>query len=166
MNKEQQFNTYLQQMERFCDYQERCLKDVEDKLIKLEVPTDVYEKLIDALLLNKSFDNIRYAKAFASGKFRFKKWGRKKIFYALRLKKVSDKDIFNALLEIDEDEYIKTLKELVNYKISKVGSISNDANKKKVLNFALQKGYESNLIWEVLNGIETSTLTLKSTNNE
>jgi len=151
MNKDQQFNTYLQQMERFCDYQERCLKDVEDKLNKLEVPTDMYDKLIEILLLNESFNNNRYAKAFASGKFRFKKWGRKKIFYALKLKKVDDRDIFNALLEIDEEDYLTALKELILYKIKEVGSIKEDSNKKKVLNFALQKGYESNLIWEVLN---------------
>ncbi|RLD41136.1 MAG: RecX family transcriptional regulator [Bacteroidetes bacterium] len=146
-----QFNTYLQQMERFCDYQERCLKDVEDKLIKLEVTADMHQKLIDTLLLNKSFDNIRYAKAFTSGKFRFKKWGRKKIFYALKQKRIDDKDIFNALLEIDEDEYLITLKELIDYKINKIGDISEPVNKKKTLNFALQKGYESNLIWDILN---------------
>jgi len=154
MDKKQQFNIYLHQMERYCDYQERCLKDVEDKLIKLEVPTDVHETLIEALLLNKSFDNIRYAKAFASGKFRFKKWGRKKIFYALKLKKVEDRDIFNALLEIDEEDYFVTLKELVSYKIKDIGSIKEPVNKKKVLNYALQKGYESNLIWEVFKAIE------------
>jgi regulatory protein len=157
MNNNQEINAYLQQIERFCDYQERCLKEVEDKLYKLEIPIDIHQQLIDSLIENENFDNLRYAKAFASGKFRFKKWGRKKIFYSLRLKKISDKDIFNALLEIDEEEYMKTLKELVNYKISKVGSVDNNVNKKKVLNFALQKGYESNLIWQILNKISTST---------
>jgi regulatory protein len=159
MNQNQEFNAYLLQLERFCDYQERCLKEVEDKLYKLDAPRNFHQDIIKRLVSNSNFDNLRYAKAFASGKFRFKKWGRKKIFYALRLKKISDKNIFNALLEIDEDEYMKTLKELINYKISKLGSINNDANKKKVLNFALQKGYESNLIWQILN--ETSTSTIK-----
>ena len=151
MDEKRHFNEILQQLERFCDYQERCLKEVEDKLYKLDVDNEIKSEMIDVLLENNSFSNLRYAKAFASGKFRFKKWGRKKIFYELRLKKINDKDIFNALLEIDEDDYLTTLKELIDYKISRIGDISEAVNKKKTLNYALQKGYESNLIWEILN---------------
>ncbi len=153
MENIQLFNTYLAKLERYCDYQERCLKEVEDKLISLDVPSKFHLKLIDALVVNKNFDNLRYAKAFASGKFRFKKWGRKKIFYSLKQKNISDRDIFNALLEIDEDEYFSALKELIEYKISVVGELNDASNKKKVLNYALQKGYESNLIWDIFKSI-------------
>ena len=48
-------------------------------------------------------------KHFAGGKFRMKDWGRKKIYYALKEKKVSEYNIKIAMREIGEDDYEKTL---------------------------------------------------------
>jgi regulatory protein len=132
----------------YCAYQERCYKEVETKLAEWGIyGTDAGELLIE--LANQNYLNEeRFAKAFAGGKFRTKKWGRVKIRVELKARNISDYCIRKALLEIDEQEYTDTLREFAN---KKLGTISSIKEKYKVLAYLQSKGYEPNIIWEVLN---------------
>jgi regulatory protein len=91
----------------------------------------------------------RYATAFAHDKFRFNKWGKLKISYGLRQKKISSEVIQQALDSLDEIDYEKTLLKLIE---SKQRSIKGTAAQQKaaVIRFALSRGFEYDKIQRML----------------
>ena len=145
------FKEFANKLERYCDYQERCSFDVNKKLREISCPENIHDDIIDYLIEFKFLDDLRYCKSFVSGKFNYKRWGRKKIYAALRAKRIDSSIISIALSEIEEDEYYETLMYICDIKLRNLGSLKLDNNKKKLLNFALQRGFESNLIWQYIN---------------
>ncbi len=85
---------------------------------------------------------------YAGGKFRIKHWGKNKIKQALKQKQVSDYCIKKALKQIDDTDYIKAFETLVGQKMK---TLTNEKNifikKRKLQDFLLMKGYESELIY-------------------
>ena len=79
-----------------------------------------------------------------------KDWGRKKIYYALKEKKVSEYSIKQAMKEIDEEEYQKNLKELVTEKYESLKDEQYLVRKKKTIDYMVQKGYEFDLVSRAL----------------
>ena len=151
MNNNQVFKDLVSKMERFCDYQERCTFDVIKKLKSLEASEIMIDDIIEYLKENKFLDDLRYSNSFVSGKFSYKRWGRKKIYAALKSKSIDTAIVNVALQNIDEDEYYKTLEYICDVKVRSIGGVESNINKKKLLNFALQRGFESNLIWQFIN---------------
>ena len=109
-----------------------------------------------ASLIEDNFLNEeRYAKSFAGGHFRQKKWGRQKIKYGLKQKNISACCIKIALKEIDEDEYKKTMQKLFDQKLKLLKTEKNVfAKKAKLQSYILQKGYERELIAELLKALK------------
>ena len=141
----------LQQIKHYCAYQERSHTEVKEKLYSFGLWKDEVETIISQLIEENYLNEERYAKIFAGGKFRMKKWGRVKIKYALKQKKVSEYCIKQGLKEIDEDQYIDTLKELLQQKWESLGSEKNlFIKRKKTADFLAQKGYESDLVSDAL----------------
>lgn len=135
----------------FCIYQERTQQEVREKLKSWRIPASEAEEII-AWLINENFINEgRYARQFAGGKFRIKKWGRRKIVYELKAKGITPNGIREALNEINEEEYIHTLKELAHRKIESLMPEEDPlVIRKKVTSWLLMKGYEPDCIREVL----------------
>jgi regulatory protein len=85
-----------------------------------------------------------------SGKYRIKKWGRNKIKAHLKQKDVPQVCINSALKTIDEELYFENLKGLADRKWKE--KKGNDFEKKvKVQQFLSSRGYEFDLIHDVLN---------------
>lgn len=135
----------------YCIYQERSNKEVWDKLETWGVRSVEAEELV-AWLVNENFINEnRYARQFVGGKFRVKKWGRKKIIFELKARGISSDVIQEALSEIEEEEYKNTLLDLARRKkevISEQGSFLYV--QKKTIDYLIGKGYEVDYIREVL----------------
>ena len=91
----------LDKMAKYCAYQERCVKDVREKLKTFDLPDEEKAKILDYLLDNRFVNDERFAKSFVRGKVNQSGWGLNKIRFHL-----------------------------------------------------MQKGFESNLVWEVLKGFE------------
>lgn len=140
----------LLKAERFCAYQERSRHEVEKKLRELKAKPDEISKIIASLEEDGYINDERYAKLFASGKFRIKKWGKNKIRAELRMKKMSDGFISTALDAIDDEEYLKTIQQLINKKSREVRVQNSKEKTRKILMFLLSRGFESELIWKVL----------------
>lgn len=135
----------------FCIYQERTQQEVREKLKTWSVPSDEAEEIIVWLITENFLNEGRYARQFAGGKFRVKKWGRKKILYELKAKGLSENNISEALKEIDSDEYWETLQTLAERKRDSILKVEHIAIiKKKVSAYLIGKGYEIDLITEVL----------------
>lgn len=138
----------LQKLRHYCAYQERCHKEVKEKLYGFGLNRNDVDEAISTLIEENYLNEERYAIAFAGGYFRTKQWGRVKIMYELKNKGVSQYCINKAMKEIDEDDYLNTMRELISKKkdsLSDEGLNTFQLNQ-KILNYMLQRGYESQLV--------------------
>jgi len=103
-------------------------------------------ELIEFNFLNEE----RYARSFARGKFRIKKWGKLKIRMALKKREVYFKCIDFAMSEIDDKTYLNTLKELLQKKNDILKETNLYKRKMKLINYLVNRGYEYDLIHDAL----------------
>ena len=144
----------LQKLRHYCGYQERSHSEVKDKLYQLGVWKKDHDEIIASLIEENYLNEERFAIAFAGGKFRMKQWGRVKIKYELKQKQVSDYCIKKAMKQIDEEVYYATLTKLAEQKWALLKSERNIfVKKRKAMSFLLQKGYESDLVNDVIKTI-------------
>ncbi|MGQ0829157.1 MAG: regulatory protein RecX [Bacteroidota bacterium] len=134
----------------FCAYQERCQQEMRDKLYEWGLFPDAVESIIAKLISDNFLNEERFAKAFAGGKFRIKKWGRIKIKIELKKRKISDYCIRKAMQEINDADYIKTLKALIIKKSKEVKGGKEHIRKYKIAKYIALRGFEQDLIWDVL----------------
>jgi len=137
-------------MESWCAYQERSHLQVRRKLIQFGIDGNEAEELIASLITDGFLNEHRFAKAYAGGKFRMKKWGKARIERELRQQGVGQRCIADGLKEIDAADYRKTLRILLDKKLSQLKGDSEAVRKNKVARFAIGKGYESDLVWRML----------------
>ena len=135
-----------------CSKAEYAVWDIREKLYKWGVDCDDHDEIIEYLLKNSYINEKRYAECYVSEKFRISRWGRIKIGYALRQKRVAEQFISSAFEVIDEDIYFETLKELLKTKSK--GNISDFKKRASVYNFAVSRGFEPELINRALKEIE------------
>jgi regulatory protein len=137
----------------FCAYQERSLKEVSQRLREWELTEDEIEPIITELTLQNYLNEERFARAFAGGKFRVKKWGRLKIKQEMKLRGLSNDLIQKGLSEIDGDDYEETLRDLLEKKARSLRGEASDI-KQKLVRFALSRGFESDIVWDLLKTID------------
>lgn len=136
---------------RYCQYQDRCQKEVRNKLYENGARRDEVEELLMELINIKLLDEERYARNFARGKFRIKNWGRRKIVYELKQNQISEYCIQKGLSEIDEDEYLLTLERLTERKMPDILKDKNVFTRRaKLQRYLSQKGYEHELVADML----------------
>jgi regulatory protein len=140
----------LQKLRQYCAYQERSHSEVVQKLWELGVRKAEHDEIVSSLIEEDYLNEERFAIQFAGGKFRMKDWGRKRIYYALKEKKVSEYNIRKALKEITDEAYEKTLEELVEKKYASLKDEQYLVRKKKTMDYMIQKGYEPDLVTKAL----------------
>ncbi len=140
----------IRKIRLFCSYQERCSREVEDKLKSWAVQKQYLPSILLQLRREEFLDEKRFAKSFARGKFRLNKWGRQKIEFEMKLRGLSDPDIAEGIREIDDAEYKKVLRELISRKYQEIKEEKNLNVREKIINFAFGKGYEMKLILQLL----------------
>ena len=140
-------------MENFCAYQERCHKEIEQKLQDLQMIPEAKEKIILHLLQHNFLNEERFSKAFARGKFSIKNWGRIKIVNELKFRNISPYNIKTALKEIDDIDYLKTLKKIAEKKWALIKEPNAFKKRSKLVNYLSSKGYESEIIYTVMNDL-------------
>src|SRR4051812_21209670 len=145
----------LKKIKHYCAYQERCHKEVKEKLYGYGLWTTEVHEIIANMIENNYLNEERFAIQFAGGKFRMKQWGRKKIQYELQQKGVSSYIIKHALKEIEPEGYVKVLHKLATVKWSSLKGQHYFSKMAKTTAYLLQKGYESSLISEALKEITT-----------
>jgi regulatory protein len=143
----------IQKLENFCAYRERCETEIKQKMYTLKVPASEYEKCLHHLKENNFYNDERFANSFAYGKNAIKKWGRKKIAMELQSKNIDTDKINQSLLQIDEGMYLLKLEDVLSKKARSLKETDPFKKKQKLIQFAMQKGYEYELINEALKNI-------------
>jgi regulatory protein len=142
-----------EKIEGYCAYQERSHEEVRNKLFQFGITSSDADEIITALILDGFLNEERFAKAYAGGKFRLKKWGRLKIENALEKKGVSKNCIRSGLKEIDEEDYLFTLRQILEGKAENIEEENLYVKRDKLSQFAILKGYEPELVWKLLKEI-------------
>lgn len=135
-------------MEQYCAYQERCHDEVIQKLKSLNMIPQAIDVIVVYLLDNNFLNEERFACSFARGKFRIKHWGRYRIANELKARNISKYNIDRALKEIPEGEYLDTFHLIAEKQWETTRETNILKKKKKVMDYLLRKGYESNLVQE------------------
>ena len=138
----------LKKVLRYCAYQDRCTHEVRTKLATFDMPDSEKEKIVKLLVDEGYLDDERYASTFVRSKIHLKKWGINKIKMSLKMKGISDEIISNALSEIDPDIYREELIKILKSK--KINETDPYKRRAKLAQYAMQKGYEPSLVWDVI----------------
>ncbi|PTX60037.1 regulatory protein [Kordia periserrulae] len=138
-------------IQQFCVYQDRCHKEVVEKLQNMNMIPDAIDVIVTKLIEDNFLNEERFSKSFARGKFRIKKWGRLRIVRELKFRNISKYNIDIALKEIEENEYLKTLDELAEKRANAVKETNPLKRKKKIADYLLYRGWESHLVYEKIN---------------
>ena len=138
----------------FCQYRERCHFEVREKLYAMGLFKNQVEPLISKLIEEDLMNEERFARSFARGHFRLKKWGKNKIVYALRQKKISENLIKIALREIEAEDYDASLYRLAIAKWNALAGEQPITRQARTRAYLLQKGYEGAAIGSVIHKIQ------------
>ena len=137
-------------LEGYCAYQERCHKEVVQKLRSMNMIPEAIDAVVTHLIQENYLNEERFAQSYARGKFNIKKWGRSRIVNELKFRGISRYNIKTALQEIDDDMYISTLDALAKKRLMAIKESNKQKRRKKLADYLLYRGWESHLVYEKL----------------
>jgi len=141
----------LKKVLHYCAYQDRCTQEVRTKLATFDMPDSEKKKMLKLLVDEGYLDDERYASTFVRSKIHLKKWGVNKIKMSLKMKGISEEIINDALSEIDPEIYKEELIKVLKSK--KINESDPYKKKAKLAQYAMQKGYEPNLVWDAVKNL-------------
>jgi regulatory protein len=136
--------------ENFCAYQERSQYEVRNKLSVWGLHKTDLENIVSDLIENNFLNEERFSLSYTLGKFRIKGWGKVKIRQGLKLKRVPDKLIQKSLQKIDPDDYMRKLEQLLDKKLTAIRENDPFKRRYKLIQYAASRGFEKDLISEIL----------------
>ncbi|MFK8058243.1 MAG: regulatory protein RecX [Saprospiraceae bacterium] len=141
----------LKKLERYCSYQDRCHQEVRRKLYDVGLYGEDVDHVMAKLIETSFLDEERFARSYARGKFRMKKWGRIRIQIELRSRQISKYCMKAAMQELEEYDYEGTLKKLLEKRYEKQKSdLHPYAKRQDLITFGMRKGYEIDIIKSVI----------------
>lgn len=154
MKKTITYEEALAKSAALCSISEKCISDIQKKLVSWGINHEEGERIIARLLQEKYIDENRFARFFVKDKHRFAKWGKAKITHALNEKGISKENISEALEQIEEEEYSDQLETLLNAKLKSIKYKNEYDAKAKLIRFAIGRGFEYEAITTALKKIE------------
>lgn len=134
----------------FCAYQERSQREVRNKLYDYGLYQDEVEDVLTELIMEGFINEERFAKAYAGGKFRVKKWGINKITQGLKQHDLSSYCIKKGLEEIEIEDYWSTIESLVEKKALEIKEQDLFRKREKISRHLISKGFESEKVWPIV----------------
>ncbi len=143
----------LNQLARYCAYQERCISEIKQKMKDLLVYESDQPTYLSWLSENNYLNEARFVELYVRSKFNQKHWGRNKIMFELKKRGIPDSMLITAWNDIDEADYIGQLTKILHKKKAELKTGTSQKKYQKCYAFALSKGYESSLIVAHLKGL-------------
>ncbi|EGV42116.1 regulatory protein RecX [Bizionia argentinensis JUB59] len=135
-------------LENYCAYQERCHKEVNDKLYKMGMIPDAIDVVIVHLLKHDFLNETRFSQTYVRGKFNIKKWGRQRLKLELKKRDISKYNIDLAMKEISEVDYFETFQALAEKRLKYISETDKWKKRKKLIDYLLYRGWESHLVYD------------------
>tara|TARA_B100001093_G_C26825163_1_gene1013660 strand:+ start:209 stop:679 length:471 start_codon:yes stop_codon:yes gene_type:complete len=140
----------LSKLQKYCSYQDRCHKEVFQKLKEMRMIPEASEKIIAALIDGNYLNEERFAMAFVRGKFKIKKWGKHRLKSELKQRNISNYLLCKSLKQIKDEEYNATFEALANRKAASLNG-TLPIKKKKLADYLLYRGWESHKVYDKVN---------------
>lgn len=138
-------------LEELCSRAEHSEGELREKLRKWGVGGDDADKIMESLRSGRYVDDRRFAEAYVRDKYRFARWGKRKIAQGLATKRVSRDIVVEVLAEIDPEEYSGIAAEVLGAKMRQNPQlISTFEGRTKLFRFLISRGYEPSLASELL----------------
>jgi regulatory protein len=137
---------YRSKAEQYCASAEQCRSSVKDKLMTWGAGRDMAQRIVDSLVEDDFINEERYCNIYCDSKLRLQKWGRIKIGYQLRNKRIDSKIIDKVLQNIDPELYSATLYELAEKKWALLNEPDPNKRTAKLVAFLASHGFESDEI--------------------
>jgi regulatory protein len=144
-------NTALNKAMALCASREYCSEDIRVKLDSWGINNPDADNVISKLIRENFINDKRYAEAFVKDKYHHNKWGKVKITAQLRAKRIGAEYIESALATLDEDKYRQTIRDILASHRKFIKAKNQFDLKGKLLRFGLSKGFESHLLYDILN---------------
>jgi regulatory protein len=154
MTNDELYKSSLNKAMALCAGREYCISDISSKLRTWGIGEKDAGKIIDKLRKENFINEERYATGFVKDKFNYNKWGKIKIASQLKAKNIPGEIISMALNSIDSDLYKNTLSDLLSSHRRHIKAKNQYDLKGKLLRYGLSKGFESNLMYDLLNEME------------
>lgn len=138
-------------LEHYCAYQDRCHKEVRQKLKSMNLIPDAVDSIIVHLIETNYLNEERFANSFVSGKLRIKQWGKRRLSAELKKRQISERIINSAINAIDYDEYLSIFNNLFEKKQNQIKETNSLKRKKKIIDFLVYKGWEYQLVYDKVN---------------
>ena len=140
-------------LQYYCSYQDRCHKEVTEKLKTFNVKHHESNQIISNLINDNYLNESRFCESFVRGKFKIKNWGKIRIISELKRRNISPYNITLGLKEVEDQDYHNKFEEIFKKKLSSLSNLSSDVKKKKIISYLQYRGWESNLIYSKINEI-------------
>ncbi len=147
MTKAYSLQEATRKLESYCAYQERCHKEVVNKLLEMRMIPEAIDHIVVHLIDENYLNEERFAQSFARGKFNIKKWGKNRISNELKQRNISTYNIKSALKEIDTKAYSKTFDELAEKRLNQLTEKNLQKRRKKLADYLFYRGWESHLVF-------------------
>ena len=147
------YQAALAKATELCSRSEKCSFDIALKCREWQLSREESGQLIAWLVQEKFIDHLRYATSFVNDKFRFNKWGKVKLAYALRQKQIEEPFIREALSRLPEDAYRKVLLDLLSAKARSVKEKDAFTRRNKLLAFAMSHGFETDIAMDIIGSL-------------
>lgn len=146
ITKEMSEQQALQRLAALCSRGEHCSFEMEEKMRRWGIGEEARSHILERLVKDRYVDDSRYCRYFVEDKIRFNKWGRRKIEQALWAKRIPE-DIYREVLDsVDEEEYVRMLKPLLQNKRRSMKADTSYELNMKLTKFALGRGFTMDVI--------------------
>ena len=154
--KKSSYSKALKKIAGYCAYQERAISEVVSKLDEMELEMGDREKILQTLQDQDFINEKRFVESFVKGRFNLKRWGRIRIRQELKMRGIPNQLIQEGLELLAPEEYQDTLLHLAERKWKLTNEENLYKRKTKVVRFLVFRGFEPDLVWEVVEAISTN----------
>ncbi len=153
MDKIMDYQTALSKTTTICAGSEHCEFDISQKLYRWKVSETDIKKITTYLKQNNYINHHRFAQAFVRDKFKFNRWGSRKIEYELKSRRIESSLIQEALMQILDESSYNQLKTILQEKLNQIKNKTPLLQKASLIRHAVSKGYEQNMIYSIVNNL-------------
>ena len=141
--------TYLSKAERFCAMGEQCEYAVREKLRTWGASDEESDAVVERLKALDFLNERRFVEIYCRSKVRQQRWGRRKIQYQLRMKRIPDVLIREGMSAVADEDYFAALQSVAESKW-RTCNPADSRSKYKLTAFLQSHGFELDEIKSVI----------------
>lgn len=143
----------LPKIAAYCSKAERAESDVRKKLLGWELDEESSERIVSRLKKENFLNEERYCRSFIKDKIQFNKWGKVKIVFELKKKRISGSTISSCFEEIENSDFEAPLMKILVNKAKSVKAADDYEKWTKLVRFGMGRGYSFDQIKRCLSKI-------------